>query len=146
MKGCVDMSELRQIYETVVTNKEGTNGVVTAENGYTFGVAPVLKADPDHTNPEQLIGSAWATCLNAAIISIIRSRKLTNRSRVDVKVKLWLHPVERYSFTLDGFAAIEGLDDATTKDIIEYAHKLCPVSKLIGDKKGVTLTIIPYEA
>lgn len=138
------MSELKQIYETVITNTEGTKGVAAANNGYTFGLASVINADSDHTNPEQLIGAAWATCLNAAIISIIRSKKLSNRSRVDVKVKLWLHPVERYSFTLDATAAIEDLDDVTTKEIIDYAHKLCPVSKLIGDKPGVTLTIKPY--
>lgn len=140
------MSELRQIYETVITNTEGTKGVATAENGYTFGLAPVLKADDQHTNPEQLIGAAWATCLNATIVSIIRSRRLTNRSKVEVKVKLWLHPIERYSFTLDATAAIEDLDEKTTKEIVDYAHTLCAVSKLIGDKPGVTLTIVPYKA
>lgn len=135
---------MRQIYETIITNKEGTSGVATADNGYTFGLAPVLKADPKHTNPEQLIGSAWATCMNATVISILKSRRLTNKSRVDVKVKLWLHPVERYSFTLDGFVGIEGLDDQTAQEIVDYAHTLCPVSKLIGDKSGVTLTVVPY--
>ncbi|WP_025725038.1 OsmC family protein [Acholeplasma granularum] len=138
------MSELKQIYETVISNTNGTNGSVVADNGLKFEVAPVLKADPEHTNPEQLIGASWATCLNAAIISVIRSKRLTNRSRVDVKVKLWLHPVERYSFTLDGFASIEGLSHEEAKEIIDYAHRLCPVSKLIGDKPGVTLTIVPY--
>jgi len=146
MKGCVIMNELKQIYETVITNKEGTKGIATADNGLTFDLAPVLKADLEHTNPEQLIGAAWATCLNSAIISIIRSKRLTNKSRVDVKVKLWLHPVERYSFTLDCFAAIEDLDTTTTKEIVDYAHKLCPVSKLIGDKPGVTITVVPYKA
>ncbi|ABX80682.1 OsmC-like protein [Acholeplasma laidlawii PG-8A] len=146
MKGCVFMDDLKQIYETVITNMEGTKGFATADNGHAFGLASVLKADTEHTNPEQLIGAAWATCLNAAIISVIRSKKLTNRSRVDVKVKLWLHPIERYSFTLDATAAIEDLDPVTTKEIIDYAHRLCPVSKLIGDKPGVTLTIVPYQA
>lgn len=146
LKGSVKMSDLKQIYETVVTNTEGTRGTTTADNGLIFNVAPVLKADPEHTNPEQLIGASWATCLNSAIISVIRSKRLTSRSRVDVKVKLWLHPVERYSFTLDATASIEGLDEQTTKEIIDYAHTLCPVSKLIGDKPGVTLTIVPYES
>lgn len=146
MKGCVSMNDLKQMYETVITNKEGTSGVATATNGLVFNLAPVAKSDSEHTNPEQLIGSAWATCLNSAIISVIRSKRLTNKSRVDVKVKLWLHPVERYSFTLDATAAIENLDPDTTKEIIDYAHRLCPVSKLIGDKPGVTLTIVPYQA
>lgn len=132
---------MKHIYETTVINDEGLAGNVTAENGFSVGVAPVLKADKDHTNPEQLLGASWATCLNATIRSILKAKGLENRSKVVIKITLWFDERTRYSFTLDAKASIENMSLTDVQEIVDKAHKYCPVSKLIGDKEGVTLSV-----
>lgn len=136
---------MKQIYETTLTNLNGTSGTVDAENGFSVGLLPVLKADSTHTNPEQLIGSAWATCLNATIISILKAKNLNLKSKVEVNVKLFFDDITRYHFTLDAYASIESMDLEQAEKIIHTAHRFCPVSKLIGDKPGITLHTVKYE-
>lgn len=63
---------------------------------------------------------------------------------MDVKVKLWLYLIERYSFILDVIVVIEDLDFVIIKEIIDYVYRLCLVFKLIGDKLGVILIIVFY--
>src|SRR5690606_4298450 len=105
----------------------------------------VDKADSETTNPEQLIGMSWATCLNATIRSILKAKNLTNHSIVKVHVQLWFEEKTRFHFSLDASAMIEGLPLEEAKKIVETAHRFCPVSKLIGDKPTVTLKTVPYE-
>ncbi|CDR31484.1 Organic hydroperoxide resistance protein-like [Acholeplasma oculi] len=135
---------MKKIYETTLTNHQGTRGQVDADNGFSVLLSPVLEADKHHTNPEQLIGSAWATCLNATIISILKAKNLNSKSKVDVTVKLFFDEKTRYHFTLDAVASIENMDLSEAEKIVQTAHRFCPVSKLIHDNKGVTISVTPY--
>lgn len=131
-------------YKTTLTNLNGIDGSVTADNGFTVQVAPVKGADLTHTNPEQLIGASWATCLNATIYSILKLKHLPNKARVRVEVLLFTHEKTGYRFELHAKAAIENMPLEEVKAIVEYADKFCPVSKLISGKQGVTLTVESY--
>lgn len=131
-------------YKTTVVNENGINGDVVADNGFKVAVAPVKGADLEHTNPEQLLGAAWATCLNATIYSILKLKHLENKARVRVEILLFTHEKTGYRFELHAKAAIEGMELNQVKEIVEYADKYCPVSKLIQGKQGVTLTVESY--
>lgn len=131
-------------YKTVVINENGINGDVVADNGFKVAVAPIKGADLTHTNPEQLIGSAWATCLNATIYSILKLKHLDNKARVRVEVLLFTHEKTGYRFELHAKAAIENMKLDEVKDIVEYADRFCPVSKLIQGRQGVTLEVENY--
>ena len=131
-------------YETTVHNNWGAPKAAGAETGFEVKVGSVSKADFETTNPEQLIGMSWATCLNATIRSILKAKQMENHSIVNVHVKLWFDEKTRFQFTLDGEASIEGLTIEETEKIVAAAHRFCPVSKLIGDKPGVTLKSVLY--
>ena len=53
---------------------------------------------------------------------------------------------EEYYFTLDLTAAVADipLDEAET--IIQATHKRCPVAKIVGDYKHLTVETVPFEA
>lgn len=85
-------------YETTVVNNWGAEKNLTAETGFTLKAGSVDKADSETTNPEQLIGMSWATCLNATIRSILKAKNLTNHSIVKVHVQLWFE--EKTDFIL----------------------------------------------
>ncbi|VEU83005.1 OsmC family protein [Acholeplasma hippikon] len=131
-------------YKTIITNENGINGSVTADNGFTVQVAPVKGADLEHTNPEQLIGASWATCLNATIYSILKLKQLDNKARVRVEVLLFTHEKTGYRFELHAKAAIENMPFDEVKAIVEHADKFCPVSKLVSGRQGVTLEVEAY--
>ncbi len=131
-------------YETTVYNNWGKERAAGSETGFSVKVGSVSKADFETTNPEQLIGMSWATCLNATIRSILKAKQLENHSIVNVNVKLWFDEKTRYHFTLDAEASIEGLPMEETEKIVATAHRFCPVSKLIGGNTGVTLKSVPY--
>lgn len=135
---------MQKIYETIIYHDDNNKSLVTTDNGFRVGVAPVKDADLWHTNPEQLIGASWAACLKATIDSIIKARKLTNKSKVNIKVTLLFDPKTRYEFKIEGFAAIENLNLEDAQRIVKSAHRLCPVSKLIGNNESVTLTTVNY--
>ena len=69
------------LYQTVVENKEGIQGHAKVITG---GDLDVLTSNPVHdtpgTNPEQLIGLALATCLNATIEAEEKRRGLSTRA------------------------------------------------------------------
>lgn len=77
------------LYQTVVENKEGIQGHAKVITG---GDLDVLTSNPVHdtpgTNPEQLIGLALATCLNATIEAEEKRRGLSHQSVVRVGIKM----------------------------------------------------------
>ena len=88
---------MRHVYETIITNTDGLTGVVKADSGYTFTTDGVKNADLNHTNPEQLIGASWATCLAATLHSVLKLKGIEPISRVEVKVDLFLDEITRFA-------------------------------------------------
>ncbi|MBN3491083.1 OsmC family protein [Acholeplasma equirhinis] len=135
---------MKHVYETTITNIDGLAGTVKADSGYTFTTDGVKNADSNHTNPEQLIGASWATCLAATLHSVLVAKGIKPVTRIDVKVDLWFDDKTRYQFKLHANVAIQGvsLDDA--EKYLEITHRFCPVSKLIADKEAVTWSVAQY--
>lgn len=119
-------------YRTEAINTDGGDGTSRIVNGREVAVSSPLNADadPDATNPEQLLALAWATCLNATAQAIVRGER-----RTAVRVEVGLHvsePKPGYEFHVDGYLSAEGLDFPQTQQLVAAAHARCPVSKLIG--------------
>ena len=77
------------LYQTIVENSAGIEGHAKVISG---GDLDVLTSNPVHdtpgTNPEQLIGLALATCLNATIEAEEKRRSLPHKSAVRVGIKM----------------------------------------------------------
>ncbi|QTU83422.1 OsmC family protein [Carnobacteriaceae bacterium zg-C25] len=132
------------LYEVTVTNDKGIEGVVTSTSKERFLTSHPTNDHPG-TNPEELMGAAWATCLNATIKALLSARGHGDlASRVDVRVSLHKGEAGLY-FRLDTTASIASLSIEDATRIVESAHKRCPVSKIIGDYEHVAITVVPYE-
>lgn len=133
------------LYQTRVINQEGIKGNLTFSDNQPLRTQHPLTQDPGY-NPEQLIASAWATCLNATIQTVLAERKQTHRSNVSITVTLCQETIEvGYYFQVEAQAGIEDMtiEEATT--VIHQAHGRCPVSKLLAGAKPLTLDIVNFE-
>lgn len=129
----------QRIYSTTVTNDGGTAGWVRASDGPQVQTGP--PSDPSQgVNPEQLLGMAWSTCLNATVEAVLRDRGVLDpggvdgapaRSRVSVQVVLVREPSGEYAFVPEATVSVAGLEGADLEAVAEAAHARCPVSKLL---------------
>lgn len=129
----------QRIYSTTVTNDGGTAGWVRVSDGPQVQTGP--PSDPSQgVNPEQFLGMAWSTCLNATVEAVLRDRGVLGadgapvRSRVSVQVSLIREPGGEYAFVPEATVSVEesaGLSEGELQDVAQAAHARCPVSKLL---------------
>lgn len=146
----------QRIYSTTVTNSGGTAGWVRASDGPQVQTGP--PSDPSRgVNPEQFLGMAWSTCLNATVEAVLRDQGFgaagvtgtekagataegrmpsadvpdVPRSRVTVQVSLVREPGGEYRFVPEATVSVEGLETAEVERVAAAAHARCPVSKLL---------------
>lgn len=133
------------MYQTTITNTHGIAGHITFSDHSPLETKHPL-TDGDGLNPEQLLGAAWATCLNATIQALLEAKKMNLRSKVDVTVTLYKE-VEQvgYYFDVCATASIEQLPLLEAEKIITAAHNRCPVSKLLQGARNLQLKTIPYQ-
>lgn len=129
----------QRIYSTTVTNDGGTAGWVRVSDGPQVQTGP--PSDPSQgVNPEQFLGMAWSTCLNATVEAVLRDRGVLGedgapvRSCVSVQVSLIREPGGEYAFVPEATVSVEesaGLSEGELQDVAQAAHARCPVSKLL---------------
>ena len=134
------------IYQVTASNRDGIDGVVHLSSGKEVETSHPLN-DLTGFNPEELMGLAWSTCLNATIQALMeRELKPTPKSRVDVQVTLVSEGLgQGYAFELLARAAIQGLSIQQAQEYVQAAHKRCPVSKLIQASPTVTVETVGWS-
>lgn len=135
------MSE-KVLYHTVVENSEGIHGVAKVISGGDLQVttANPVSADPG-TNPEQLVGLALATCLNATIEAEEKRRGLKHASVVRVGIKMGFDN-PGFQFWLDCQVKIPEVDQETAQAILDKAETRCPVDKLLKGSGNLTVHLV----
>lgn len=132
----------KPLYKTIVENKDGIQGHAKVIAG---GDLDVLTSNPVHdtpgTNPEQLIGLALATCLNATIEAEEKRRGLTHQSAVRVGVTMGFDN-PGFQFWLDAQVKIPEVDRQTGTEILQKCEKRCPVAKLLQDSANVKVHLV----
>ena len=128
------------LYTTTAVNEDGLTGVAyTKGNGdkdFSVQISSPRSADAG-TNPEQLFGLAYATCLNASIEFVEKRKKLEHNSKVEVKIDLTFdRESEGYLFHPSVIVTMPGRDEELAREILEEAERQCPIHKLL---KGVTV-------
>ena len=128
------------LYTTTAVNEDGLTGVAyTKGNGdkdFSVQISSPRSTDAG-TNPEQLFGLAYATCLNASIGFVEQRKKLEHNSKVEVKIDLTFdREGEGYLFHPSIIVTMPGRDEELAREILEEAERQCPIHKLL---KGVTV-------
>lgn len=130
------------LYQTIVENSAGIAGHAKVITG---GNLDVLTSNPVHdtpgTNPEQLIGLALATCLNATIEAEEKRRGLPHRSSVRVGIKMGFDD-PGFQFWLDAQVRIPQVSHEEAAAILAKCEGRCPVAKLLQNSANVKVHLV----
>jgi Ohr subfamily peroxiredoxin len=94
------------------------------------------------TNPEQLFAAGFASCFESALHLVARRRKVeAGDASIDARVNL--HPTEERGFavSVEMDVTLPSVADAdTARELVEYAHKVCPYSNATRGNIDVAIT------
>lgn len=122
------------------------NGTISATSGVLsdtpYSFATRFEQKPG-TNPEELIAAAHAACYNMAFSGVL-AQKGHPPQRLETTATCYLTPQQPRGFKitkmhLETRGQVEGMDDATFKQIAEEAEKGCPVSNLLRNGLEIEL-------
>lgn len=133
------MSDFPILYTTQAINEDGIQGHAYVPDGLEVPVSSPLKSVPG-SNPEQLIGLALSTCLNATLEAIEKEHGQAHQSKVVTTVKMSRDRFG-YQFFLDARVTIPEVDDETVAHWLAIAETRCPVAKLVGPSANVTIQL-----
>ena len=137
------MKDRKPLFHAEIVNETGVNGQAFVKNGGLSVKLSSPLSDEEGTNPEELLGLSFSTCLNATIQSLLRARGKENKSRVEVHVDYMREPNGiGFFFNVEAFAKIEGLPFEESEKIVEEAENRCPVSKLLAGSQTVSVTAV----
>ncbi|MFC6164249.1 OsmC family protein [Lactiplantibacillus dongliensis] len=131
------MGDYPSLYTTQAINTDGLQGNTYVPGGLTVPVSSPLSAAPG-TNPEQLIGLALSTCLNATLELIEKEQRVPHQSTVVTTVKL-SRDQQGYQFLVDATVTIPEVDQDTAVAWLKLAEARCPVAKLLAGSANVTI-------
>lgn len=125
--------------------QDGTGHVtLDSSNAGQFNVSFPTRAEDPHgqTSPEELIAAAHSSCLAMNLSGVLGGENLTAKS-VDVSAEVTLSPAQGGGFEISGIAItlraeVDGVDEATFKELAQTAEQTCPVSKALT---GTTITL-----
>ncbi|CAJ1226236.1 OsmC family protein [Lactiplantibacillus xiangfangensis] len=131
------MEKFPILYTTRAINEDGLQGRAYVPDGLAVPVASPLKDVPG-TNPEQLLGLALSTCLNATLAAIEGEHNQPHQSRVVTTVSMSRDRFG-YQFFVDAQVTIPEVDPATASHWLALAEQRCPVAKLLGGSTSVKI-------
>lgn len=137
------MSNQKPLFHAEMVNETGVNGEAFVKNdGLNVKLSSPLSKE-EGTNPEELLGLSFSTCLNATIQSLLKARGKETTSRVEVHVDFIRESNGiGYFFNVVAFAKIDGLSFEESEKIVEEAEHRCPVSKLLAGSKTVSVKAV----
>jgi Ohr subfamily peroxiredoxin len=140
----MDMTKTLYTAEATVTGGrlEGHGRTSDGELDVQIRVPTVLGGPGGGTNPEQLFAVGFASCFESALHLVARRRKVeAGDATIDARVNL--HPTQERGFALsvEMDVRLPSIDDAdTVRELVGYAHKVCPYSNATRGNIDVTIT------
>lgn len=131
------MPEFPTLYRTQAVNQDGLQGRAYVPDGLSVEIASPLSKTVG-TNPEQLLGLALSTCLNATLEAIEKEHDFPHQSQVVTTVEM-ARDRFGYQFRLDAQVTIPEVDTTTAERWLALAEQRCPVAKLIGASANVRI-------
>ncbi|MFD1485094.1 OsmC family protein [Lacticaseibacillus baoqingensis] len=131
------------LYHTFAVNRTGLPGTsyIDAPAGLQLAVSSPLTPAAG-TNPEQLIGLALATCLNATLRLIEQRQHDALDAAVRVRVDMGKDQAG-YQFTLTAQVCLPQHDQAAAQQLLAQAQRECPIAKLVASSANVSVRLVP---
>ena len=124
---------------------DGRDGHVETSDG-TFALdlasPKELGGEGGGTNPEQLFAAGYAACFHSALKSAARLAKITvTDTAVTVDIGIGRNDKGGYGLQATIEAEINGVDEATARQLLDAAHQLCPYSNATRGNIEVQLSL-----
>jgi len=92
-------------------------------------------------NPEQLFAAGYAACFHSALQAAARERKVAiDGSTVGARVSLGSNGEGGFQLAVQLEVVIPELDPATTRELADAAHRMCPYSNATRGNIEVLVT------
>lgn len=130
-------------YHTTAINEVGMEGISYIENGLSYPISSPNNDLPG-TNPEQLLGLALSTCLNATLEAIENKNGYAHSSKVRVDV-YQANDTKGLKFLVDVTVYIpltEEVGERNAEAMFKLAESRCPAAKLVGGNEGVNFQLV----
>ncbi|MFC4855707.1 organic hydroperoxide resistance protein [Actinophytocola glycyrrhizae] len=137
---------MNTLYTTNATSTgAGRNGHVASSDGVLAHDLSIPKemGGPGGagTNPEQLFAAGYAACFHSALQGVARREKVSVRdSSVTAEVGIGKEG-EVYGLSVDLLVSLPGLDEETSRKLVDAAHQLCPYSNATRGNIDVQLRV-----
>lgn len=127
------------IYTTHTHVTGGRDGRGTSSDGALDVKLDHFASGKGGTNPEQLFGVGYSACFLSAIGIAAQSLKvaLPPETAVDAEVALGKTGKGDYGLAVKLNVNLPGLDDATRQQLLEFAHRTCPYSRMTRGEVAV---------
>lgn len=136
----IDREKFPPLYRTVANNDDGLNSHSYVPNGLDATTSDPLSDRPG-ANPEQFIGLALSTCLNATLEAIEQRRDMPHTSQVHTIVEM-ARDRRGFQFYVTAQIKLPGVDQATAEAMVALAESRCPVAKLLGGSDNVRIELV----
>ena len=112
--------------------------------GLPYSLPARVGAPEGKTSPEELLAAAHGGCLTMSLAGELTAAG-TPPGRLDVRCEIVMEEVEGQGHQIVGsnveiVAAVDGIDDAALRAVVEKAHAGCPFSNLL-ERAGATVSI-----
>ncbi|GEO69068.1 OsmC family protein [Levilactobacillus acidifarinae] len=136
----IDREKFPPLYRTVAINDDGLNSHSYVPGGLDVVTSSPLSETPG-ANPEQFLGLALSTCLNATLEAIEKMRHLPHTSQVHTIVE-YARDTKGFQFYVTAQIRIPDVDRQTAIAMADLAERRCPVAKLLGGSPNVTVALV----
>lgn len=140
----VAMQHPEATYKTTAINEEGLEGYsyIDEPHGLDILISNPGEGRPG-TNPEQLLGLALATCLNATLEAIEKRSGYEHRSKVAVDVYQTADTAGlKFLVDVTVYIPTDVMGERKAESMFKLAESRCPVAKLLGRNEDVTFRLV----
>lgn len=117
------------LYTSKATTIAGREGYSETDDGQLAVNLSSPGSGKPGTNPEQLFAIGYSACFGSAVDAVSKQMKLSPKE-IKVTASVSLHKDDNgFSLSAELDVALDGIDEATTKKVVEAAHQMCPYSK-----------------
>lgn len=133
---------MKIFYKTRATATGGRAGHTALDDGSLALDLALPGSGKAGANPEQLFALGYAACFDNALPVAAKKLQLQpTRTATSVEVGIGQTAEGGYALDIDLSVAVQGLDEADARRLVEAAHQICPYSNATRGNVDVRLHV-----
>jgi lipoyl-dependent peroxiredoxin len=125
---------------------DGRNGHARTDDGLVdvdLRIPKELGGPGGATNPEQLFAAGYAACFHSALKVVAqRTGQDVDGSEVSASVGIGARPDGGFGLAVELDVHVPDLDDASSEQLVDQAHQVCPYSNATRGNIDVVLRVV----